>query len=51
LRLESGDDAQERGLAAARRAEEANQLTLTDRQADITQRDELVEALRDAFDA
>jgi hypothetical protein len=51
LRLEAGDDAQQRGLAAARRAEQADELALGNRQADVAQRDEAAEVLRDSFDA
>jgi hypothetical protein len=51
LRLEAGDDAQERRLAAARRAEKADELAPRDRQVDVLERLEGPERLADAFEA
>ena len=50
LRLQPGDDAQQRGLAAARRAQEADELALGDLQVDVAQRREAAEILADAFE-
>jgi len=50
LRLEAGDDAQQRGLAAARGAEEADEFSLADRQADVAERREAAEVLGNSFD-
>ena len=46
-RLEAGDDAQERRLAAAARAEQRGQRAVRDLDADIVERREVAEALRD----
>ena len=51
VRLEPGDDAQQRGLAAARRPEEADELALGDLQIDVAQRGEAAEILADAFES
>src|SRR5262245_11712432 len=51
LRLEAGDDAQQRGLAAAGGPEQADELALGDRQADVAQRREASEVLGDSLDA
>jgi hypothetical protein len=51
LGLQAGDDAQQRGLAAARRAEEADELALADRQVDVAQGDESAEVLGNPLDA
>ena len=48
LHLEPGDDAQQRGLAAARGPEEADELALGDVQVDVAQRGEAAEVLADA---
>src|SRR5262249_53211773 len=48
LRLQAGDDAQQRGLATTRRAEEADELAAPDREIDVAQRAERTEALADA---
>jgi hypothetical protein len=48
LRLQPGDDAQQGRLAAARRAQEADELALADRQVDAAERIEGAEALADA---
>ncbi len=48
LRLQPGDDAQDGRLAAARGAEEADELALRDLQVDALQRDEVAELLADA---
>jgi hypothetical protein len=50
LRFEAGDDAQQRGLAAARRAEQADELALVDREADVAKRDEAAEVLGNPLD-
>jgi hypothetical protein len=50
LRLEAGDDAQQRGLAAARRAQQADELALVDREADVAKRDEAAEVLGNPLD-
>ena len=49
-RLEPGDDPQQRGLAAAARTEERRQRSGPDLHGDVVERDEVVEALRDAPD-
>ncbi len=51
LRLEPGDDAQQRRLAAARRAEEADELAALDREVDVRERLERSEGLADALEA
>ena len=51
LRLQAGDDAQQGRLAAARRAEEADELALLDRQVDVGERLEGAERLSDALQA
>jgi hypothetical protein len=51
LRVEAGDRAQQRGLAAAGRSKEANELALRHVERDIVQRDELAEFLREIADA
>ena len=51
LRLEAGDDAQQRRLAAARRTEEADELALRDRQVDVLERLEASERFPDSFEA
>ena len=51
LHLEAGDHAQQRGLAAARRTEEADELALLDVERDVVERREGAEALGDALDA
>jgi len=48
LCLQPGDDAQQRGLAAARRAEEADELTLGDLEMDVAKRCEAAKVLADA---
>jgi hypothetical protein len=48
LCLEPGDDAQQRRLAAARRAEEADELAVADVERDLVQGDEAAEVLADA---
>ena len=48
LHLEPGDDAQQRGLAAARRPEKADELALGDVEVDVRQRGEGAELLADA---
>jgi hypothetical protein len=48
LRLQAGDDAQQGGLAAARRAEEADELALGDIQLDVAQGGERSEVLADS---
>ena len=45
--LESGDDAQQGGLAAARRTEEANEFAFPDAEADVVQRQDGTEPLGD----
>ena len=45
--LEPGDDAQERGLAAARGPEQRHQLAGRERQAHVVERDEAAERLAD----
>jgi hypothetical protein len=50
LRIEAGDGAQQRGLAAAGRAEEADELTLGDIQTDIAQGGEVTVALGEVAD-
>ena len=51
LHLEAGDHPQQGGLAAARRAEEADELALLDGERDVVERGERAEALGDALDA
>ncbi len=51
LRLEPGDDPQQRCLAAARGAEEADELAARDRQVDVAQRLEATERLADPLQA
>mmetsp|Transcript_1013 Transcript_1013/g.2513 ORF Transcript_1013/g.2513 Transcript_1013/m.2513 type:complete len:443 (-) Transcript_1013:3285-4613(-) len=48
--LQAGDDAQQRGLAAARGAEQRDQLAAGEFQADVTEGGEVAEALVDVFD-
>ena len=48
--LEPGDDPEQRGLAAAARAEERRERARRDLHRDVVERDEVVEALRDAPD-
>ena len=48
--LEPGQHAQQRGLAAARAAEQAEQLAAIDLQRDVVDGDEVAELLRDAVD-
>src|SRR5687768_8269653 len=50
LLLEAGDDAQERGLAAARRPEEAYELALRDLQMDVAKGYEAAELLADSLE-
>ena len=47
-RLEPGDDPEQRGLAAAARAEERGERSRRDLHRDVVERDEVVEPLRDA---
>ena len=49
-RLEPCDDAQQRGLAAARRPEQRHELARTDLEADVTECREVAELLSDASD-
>ena len=49
--LESGDDAQQRGLATARGAEQRDQLAVADVEIDTVQRPEAGEVLADVLDA
>ena len=51
LRVEARDRAQQRGLAAARRPEEADELALVDVERDVFQRGELAEMLVQVADA
>ena len=51
LRVEAGDRAQQRGLAAAGGPEEADELALLDVERDVLQRGELAEALVQVADA
>ena len=46
-RLEAGDDPQQRGLAAARRTEKADEFAFVDVQADVVQRQDAAEPLGD----
>ena len=48
--LEAGDDAQQRRLAAARRAEQRDELAGRELEADIVERDEVAERLADVAD-
>ena len=48
--FQAGDDAQQGGLARAGRPEQRHQLAGMDRQADVVERRELAEALRDVPD-
>jgi hypothetical protein len=48
--LETGEHAQQRGLAAARAAEQAEQFLLIDLQRNVVDRDEVAELLGDALD-
>ena len=50
LRIEAGDGAQQGGLAAARRTEEADELALGDIETDIAQRGEVAVALGEVAD-
>ena len=50
-RLEARENAKQRGLAAARRAEQGEELALLDVERDIVDRDNATEALADALDA
>jgi hypothetical protein len=49
--LKPGNHTQRRGLAAARRAEQDEELTMRDREVGVADRDELVEALLDVLEA
>ena len=49
-RVETGQEPQQRGLAAARRTEEGEHLALLDRQADVVDRRQRPEALREIVD-
>jgi hypothetical protein len=49
-RLEAGDHAQQRGLAGSRRSEQRNQLARMNGDADVAQRDEAAEGLREVPD-
>ena len=48
--LEAGDDAQQRGLAAAGRAQQRDELARGELEADVVERDEVAERLADAAD-
>ena len=50
-RLEPGDDAEQRGLAAAGRAEEGHELPLLDLEHDIAKRNDAAELLADAIES
>ena len=49
-RFHTGDDAQQRGLAAARRTEERNEFAGRNVEVDVVERDEIAEALGDVAD-
>src|SRR6185312_6375989 len=49
-RFEAGDDAQQRGLAAARWAEDGEELAVLDLEGDLVDRGNRAEALGDAVD-
>jgi hypothetical protein len=49
LDFQAGDDAQQRGLAAPRGPEEADELALGDTEVDVAQSGELPEVLADSF--
>jgi hypothetical protein len=51
LHFEPGDDAQQRGLAAARRTEKAHELALFDGKAHVVKRREVAEPFDDVLDA